>query len=884
MSLINIGLSGLKANQSALSTTGNNVSNANTDGYSRQQVDFEARAGQPSAVGFQGQGVSIADIRRLNDEFVNTQLRSDTTLHGEKEALVSNLRELDNLLGTENTGLSRSIDSFFSSLQSAAEDPGSLALRGQVISQAQALDSRFKSIDGQLREREGTVDQKLSADISEINSLASGITELNRAIASAPGRAQGSEASTLLDQRDEKLRELSELVQVRTTNNSDGTVDVQIGQGQELISGTNRGELRLSGANDQSGRREILIARGGSEKLISQDITGGSLGGNLTFRDQVLEPTINSIGRIALGVSEQVNDVHELGSTLNGELGGLFFNDINSEEVSARRITPVSGNALPDDRQASVDITDTSKLGTRSFNLEFTGPGDREYQLRDSVTGEQVKGGKLPAELPATISAEGFSIKLESGSFQQGDRFLVRPTFDGAKDLGVAIEQPENLALGAPIKATTGTGNQGTGTITQGEMLDIRDPVTGRPLQSLNAEGELTPPMTVRFLSETRFEVLDNSDPSNPKPLIPPMNNMRFTPGTSNTVFNADPGSRSISSMGDSLQTIGVNGENGYGAQQLTVSRRDPETGEFSRDVLDTLGPNASAREVANALGNTRGVTATAYTEVRLADFAGDGNTTVTLTVDGKNATLAIPGEFTADKLNQAIADSDDFATLGLTAKSDGEGVTLRSDRGDDISLALSGDGSLDLEKINPYDRSVAANQPLANGDNATVGGVVDATLADGVRVNADNSEIFRQAPVSTSAYKGFQFSISGNPESQDRFHIQANQDGNSDNRIGLALGALKNGASIGRDGQSFGDSYASVVESVGSTTRSAQIDEEAARTLKRQSEDRWESASGVNLDEEAGKLIQFQSSYNASAQVVSIARDLFDTLLGTFR
>ncbi|MDX1589895.1 MAG: flagellar hook-associated protein FlgK, partial [Oleiphilaceae bacterium] len=312
MSLINIGLSGLKANQTALSTTGNNVSNANTDGYSRQKVDFEANAGQPSAVGFQGQGVSVADIRRLNDEFVNTQLRSDTTLHGEKDALVANLRELDNLLGTENTGLSRAIDDFFGALKSSAEDPGSLALREQVISQAQALNSRFKSIDGQLRDREGTVDQKLSADIAQINALGKGIVELNRAIAAAPGRAQGSEASTLLDQRDEKLRELSELVQVSTTNNSDGTVDVQIGRGQLLISGTNQGELRLSGASDQSGRREILLVRGSSEKLISQDITGGSLGGNLSFRDKVLEPTINSISRIALGVAEQVNDVHEL--------------------------------------------------------------------------------------------------------------------------------------------------------------------------------------------------------------------------------------------------------------------------------------------------------------------------------------------------------------------------------------------------------------------------------------------------------------------------------------------------------------------------------------------------------------------------------------------
>ncbi|TVP54147.1 MAG: flagellar hook-associated protein FlgK [Halomonadaceae bacterium] len=884
MSLINIGLTGLQSNQSALSTTGNNVTNANTPGYSRQQVDFAANASQSGAAGFQGKGVSIADIRRLNDEFINTQLRSDTTLHGEQEALVANLRELDNLLGTENTGLSQSIDSYFGALQSAAEDPSSIPLRQQVISQAEALNARFKSIDGQLQNRERTLDQKLSADITEINSLASGIAELNQAIAAAPGRAQGKEANDLLDQRDEKLRELSELVQVRTNSNSDGTINVQIGQGQELVNGANKSQLRLSGSSDQSGRREIMLVRGGSEKNITAEISGGSLGGNLRFRDQVLEPTINSIGRIALGVAEQVNQVHERGSTLDGNMGGLFFSDINDPAVAERRITPASNNAQPDDRLASVVITDTSKLDTRSYNLEFTGPTDRDYQLRDAVTGVQVQGGKIPQELPATISGEGFAINLQSGSFQQGDSFQIRPTFAGARDFAVALERPQDLALGSPIKATTGTGNQGTGSITQGEMLDVRDPVTGRPLQSLDSNGNMSPPLTVRFISDTRFEVLDATDPANPKPLNPPMNNQRFNPGSSNDLFATDPGARSISSMGNALGIIGSGDNNGFAAQELTVRNRDSVTGKVTETTVGPLGPDASARDIANALSNSRGVSATAYTEVRLADIGGAGPTDLTVTVGGQAVTLTVTGELNADSINQAIADSEEFAGLGLVAKSDGEGLTLLSDRGDDITVALDGAGTLDVQKINPYDRSVATSQALASGGNATVGGVVDVTLADGVRVNANNNEFFRQSPASSSAYTGFQFQISGRPVAGDSFDLRSNPDGTADNRNGLALGSLKNGASLGRDGQNFGTAYASVVEAVGSATRSAQIDEEAARTLKRQSEDRWQSASGVNLDEEAGKLIQYQAAYNASAQVVSIARDLFDTLLGTFR
>jgi len=884
MSLINIGLTGLKAHQSALNTTGNNITNANTPGYSRQQVDFSSATSQATAAGFQGKGVTIEDIRRINDEFINTQLRSDTTLHGEQAALLSNLNELDDLLGSESTGLNQALNNFFGAMQSAAEDPSNLALRQQVISQAEALNNRFQSIDSQLQSRENTVDQKLSADISEINSLASGIAELNRAIAAAPGRAQGKEANDLLDKRDESLRKLSELVQVSTTNNSDGTVDVQIGKGQELVSGVNAGQLRLTGSTDQAGRREVVMTRGSSEKVITDEITGGSLGGNLRFRDGVLEPTINSIGRIAIGVAEQVNKAHETGITLDGDMGGLFFNDINAEGKTARRITPSPDNAQPDDRQARITITDSSKLTTNSFSLEFTGPSDRDFTVRDSITGERVESGRLPAELPAKITMDGFDINLDSGSFQSGDSFQIRPTYAGATDLGVNIKRPEDLALGYPIRAVTGTGNQGSGQITQGEMLDVRDPVTGRPLQSINAEGELTPPLMVRFVSENRFEVLDATDPSDPRPLDPPMNNQRFTPGTTNDVFSADPGARRISTQGDALTTIGSDFDNGFGAQELTVKRRDPETGRVTQQTVGPFAAGASAREIATGLGNVSGVSTTAYTEVRLSDFNGNGDTSVDITVNGTTVTLGVAGEFTADSLNQAIRDSDEFAGLGITAVSDGNNLTLRSDTGEDITVALNDGAGLDVSKINPYDRSEAVTVNLADGQRRTVGGVIDATLADGVRVNADNNAVFRQSPSSKSAYMGFQFEISGRPEKGDTFSIESNQDGTSDNRNGLRLGDLTNTASLGRDGQSFTGAYASVVENVGSATKTAQIDEEASRTLKRQSEDRWESQSGVNLDEEAGKLIQFQASYNASAQVVSIARDLFDTLLGTFR
>ena len=888
MSLINIGLTGIRANQAALDTTGNNISNANTDGYSRQRVDFASNPSQATGDGYIGQGVNIADIQRLNDEFINTQLRSDTTLHSEQSSLLQNLSGLDDLLGNENTGLNQSLTQLFGTLQSAAENPSSGPLRAQVLNQADSLVARFSSVDSQLRDREDTVNNRIQSDLSEINSLADGIAELNLAIAEAPGRAQGREANDLLDKRDEKLRQLSELVQVQSSENKDGTVDVNIGKGQGLVSKGSSATLALTGSTELAGKREIVTQGIGEDRAITHEITGGSLGGNLTFRDEVLEPTINSIGRIAIGLSETMNGQHEKGLDLNGQLGRNFFTDINGDEVARGRITPAQGNPGPDDREARVNITDSSKLGTASYELEFTGPDDREYRLRDATTGEIAKTGKISDSLPSTISMDGFEIKLEGGSFQAGDKFTVRPTYSGAQDLGVALSSGDDLALALPIRSETNSGNQGSGSINQGTMLDVRDPVTGRRLDSINQKGELTPPMEIRFISETRYEVLDVSDPANPKALEPPINNARFEPGRTNQIFSGEPGSSRITMEGNALEEIGTTnpGENGYGAQEVTVRTRDPETGRITTQPPVDLNANQSAREIADKLRNAEGVDASAYTEIRLEEFSGD-DVQLTLKVAGAEATLDVNGALDAQSLQQAIDDSSDFSALDLTVVNDGDGINLRSNTGEDIQIDLDGGTGpqLDVVKINPYDATNNFQAELnPTDDSITVGGVVDPELADGVRLTANNDNIFQSAPTNQDNYKGFQFELSGNPEAGDRFRILSNQNGTSDNRNGLALGNLNAKGVFEGGSESFSDAYGSVVEDVGSRTRTAQVDEEASRTLKEQSQAQWEEQSGVNLDEEAGKLVQFQNAYSASAQVVSVARELFNTLIGTFR
>ena len=187
--LIGIGLTGILSQQAALNTTGNNITNANTPGYSRQEVLFETQEGQRTGAGTIGSGVSVADIRRLANEYLVQQVREDSTLYGEQQALNSELSRLDNLLGGENTGLSNALNNFFASLQNAAEDPTSLPQRQLVLSEAQQVVNRFQALNQEFIQQRESIKTQMQQGVKDANTLLKSIAELNLAISESPGIA-----------------------------------------------------------------------------------------------------------------------------------------------------------------------------------------------------------------------------------------------------------------------------------------------------------------------------------------------------------------------------------------------------------------------------------------------------------------------------------------------------------------------------------------------------------------------------------------------------------------------------------------------------------------------------------------------------------------------
>ena len=676
--LLSIGLSGLAANKTSLSVTGHNITNINTPGYSRQDTIQATQTPQFSGAGYIGSGTSLVDIRRSYSEFLTTQLRSSTALSSDVKAYKSQIDQLDSLLAGTTTGVTPSLQKFFSALQTAAEDPSNLPARQLVLSEAEGLSRRFNTVYDRLNEQNSFANKQMGAVTEQINRLSSSIASLNQSIAIA--QSNGAQPNDLLDAREEALRQLSTFVGVNVVAQNDGTQNVFIGSGQPLVVGNNAARLEVvPGANDPN-RSEIQFIVGASRQTITTQVTGGELGGILRYREEVLDKTFNSLGRLALSINDQVNSQLGQGLDLKGQVGAALFGDYNEASVARLRVLPSSTNSS--NASPLLNITNSSVLTTSDYRLEFDGTNFSARRLSDNqpLTVTENPAGTLSFQDSAGRD-QGFQVVTGTPAPAAGDSFVLQPTRIGASTMTTVLDQADQLAFAAPIRAEANLQNRGNGTISQ---------------PTLQSNGS-------------------NIDPAALKAAFPP----------------------------------------------------------------------------------------------------------ITLTYDSAG------GEFT-----------------GLPA---GATLTRVDNKGQPITPAPT--PLFEPGQQNNY----------------------QLTLADGTSVN---------------------MSVSGRPENGDRFDIAFNLNGVSDNRNALALVGLQSKQVVGVDssvtgistGSSFTDSYGDLIERVGTLTAQARQDDEATGAILKQAQDNRDSLSAVNLDEEAANLIKFEQYYNASAQVIQVARSLFDTLIGAFR
>lgn len=485
--LLNTSISGLLAFQRALDTTSHNIANANTVGYSRQLPELATRQPQQSGSGWIGNGAEVTTIRRAYDNFLAAQARTSSSSYRQSDTYATQAERVNNLFGSSTTGLTTSLQNFINAAQSVANTPTSIPARQTLLSQASSLVQRLQSYDSSLRSFDAQVDAQLGSEASSITTLAQNIATLNQQISSAYA-ASGQPPNDLLDRRDHLIDELATHVNVNVLEQSDRSVNVFIGNGQPLVVGQTASVLVTSADRFDPTRKLLSLQTPAGAIDISGSLSGGSVGGMLDFRSQMLDPARNALGRVSVALADVMNAQHNAGMDLNGDLGGDFF------AVGGVDVLSNSNNA----GSAAVAVTRlsnaTGALTTADYVLVSTSGG---WTLQRADTGATVPttGTGTTAD---PLVADGLSIVV-SGTASTGDRYLIKPSASAVTGMRVLISDPAEIAAAAPIVASAATGNGGNAAISAGEVIDA-------------ADAQLRSTVTIQFTSATQYTI--SGDPT----------------------------------------------------------------------------------------------------------------------------------------------------------------------------------------------------------------------------------------------------------------------------------------------------------------------------------------------------------------------------------
>ena len=459
--LMTTAVSGLLSFQRALGTTSHNIANVNTPGYSRQTTEIGTNS--PSFFGgsFYGNGVTIEAITRAYDQFLTREMRDTTSAHARAAMFGQLAGHIDGLLADPQGGISSILQDFFSAVQNVADDPSSSTARYAMINAADGLSNRFANIDSRLEDLQRNTNDQMGSLVDEINSLVLSIRDINAALHERySSGSNGQQAADLLDRRDHLLGELSKKIDITVIDEQDSHLSIFIGNGQTILTGTEA--FSLSAQPDFGDPTRDVIVYNGLNTVydISSNLTGGELGGLLEFRNNVLEPARNALGRTAIGLAETFNAQMRDGMDLDGNLGQDFFSYTPPQSIA---FASNAGTAA-----VSTLVSDVTALTADNYRLAFDG-------VNWTLTSDSGGSATVANGSPATLTFEGLTLTINGATAAAGDQFTIKPTLAGAGSLQVVTRDPSEIAAALPIRTSSSLANLGDVDISSGLVTDVND-------------------------------------------------------------------------------------------------------------------------------------------------------------------------------------------------------------------------------------------------------------------------------------------------------------------------------------------------------------------------------------------------------------------------
>ncbi|MET3651735.1 flagellar hook-associated protein FlgK [Dyella japonica] len=472
--LLSIGASGLSAAQTALSTVGNNISNVNTTGYSRQTVVQTEAISQSAGNYTIGSGVDVQSVQRAYSDFLTSALWTATSSTSRATAYNSLATTLNSSLSASGN-LQSALDSFYGSFSTVANTPGVASSRQSALGSASQAVTVFNTLGQQFAAQQSQVNAQIKTTVDSINNVSSNLADVNAKIHAAGNNVPND----LLDQRDNLVQTLSGYVGISAYTESDGTISVYASSGQALVSGDKSFAMQTGNNQYDPSRTEVLDNTG---TVVSGKLSGGTLGALLDYRGNVLDNVQNQLGQAAVALSTSVNEQQSKGLDLYGKQGGPMFS-VPTPNVLPSNLNKGTG-------AVSASITDVSQLTSSDYVLSYDGSN---WNLA-TTAGQAVP---MTANPDGTYSANGLTFSL-SGTAQAGDSFQIQPTRQASTGLALTMTDPNNIAAAAALNATAAKANTGNGAI---GSVTVDDPTNAALLNGA----------TVSFPSASSYQVTDST-------------------------------------------------------------------------------------------------------------------------------------------------------------------------------------------------------------------------------------------------------------------------------------------------------------------------------------------------------------------------------------
>ena len=457
-SLFSIGAKAMTASYAALNTTSHNISNANVEGYSRQQVELATSNAQSTGSGYIGSGVDVTAVTRTHDAFLTREAATSRSLAAMDASRLQLMKQLEAALPSGKQGVGYAAGEFLNAMVDLTAQPDDDAARAVVLGRAKEVASRFAAAGEQLDGLQDQVTEALKNSVAQINQLAANIAELNQRIVVAQGA--GQTPNDLLDQRDQAVSDLSQLVQVSTLQADNGSLTVSIAGGQGLVVGSHARELTVQADASDPTRSALALSDGDSVRVLQSDeLGGGSVAGLMSFQNEDLVDARTQLGQLAAALAGAVNQQQALGLDLGDPPGSgepMF-------SVGAAVAVPNANNAVDGSGQyigqVSLSVIDASQLQASEYSLRADPGGPSGvWELT------RLSDGKV-FSISSGDQVDGMRIDIGPPTPAATDRFLLQPVTHAADDMACVLTGTDGIAAASPLSAEAGSGNSGSSSI-----------------------------------------------------------------------------------------------------------------------------------------------------------------------------------------------------------------------------------------------------------------------------------------------------------------------------------------------------------------------------------------------------------------------------------